>query len=271
MNRLQRVLSYPGSKWSMVDWILEHIPPHTMYLEPFFGSGAVLFNKNPSAIETINDLDGDVINLFSVIRDHAEELARIIDWTPWSRSEFYQSYEQTGDPIEDARRFLVRCHQAIGSRIGNRSGWKRTTKGDTGQNAGFLRLSEKILECTKRLKNVQIENKDAIQLIQEFNDQKVLIYADPPYVFETRTDKKAGRSMYKNEMSDAQHRSLINVLLQHQGPVLLSGYDNEIYAEALQDWTKETFIAMSDSGGERTECLWINKIAAKSSNQMTLF
>ncbi|MGI8375834.1 DNA adenine methylase, partial [Bacillus velezensis] len=105
-----RILHYPGSKWSMTDWIISHMPEHKTYVEPFFGSGALFFNKQPSTIETINDLDSSVVNLFKVIRDHPEELARLIEWTPLSREEYYASYDsESGDEIEDARRFLIRC------------------------------------------------------------------------------------------------------------------------------------------------------------------
>src|SRR5690606_6650859 len=106
-----RILHYPGSKWSMAEWIIDHMPPHQTYLEPFFGSGAVFFTKPPSALETINDIDGDVVNLFRVIRDRPDELARLVDWTPYSREEYYNPYQTGGglDDLERARRFLVRC------------------------------------------------------------------------------------------------------------------------------------------------------------------
>lgn len=119
-----RILHYPGSKWSMADWIIEHMPEHETYLEPFFGSGAVLFNKAPSKIETVNDLDGQVVNLFRVIRDRPEDLAEKIRWTPYSRQEYYDSYETTGDELEDARRFLVRCWMARGAKTSDRTGWR---------------------------------------------------------------------------------------------------------------------------------------------------
>jgi len=116
-----RILHYPGSKWSMADWIIEYMPEHETYLEPFFGSGAVLFNKPSSKIETVNDLDGQVVNLFRVIRDRPEELAEKIRWTPYSRQEYYDSYETTGDELEDARRFLIRCWMARGAKTSDRT------------------------------------------------------------------------------------------------------------------------------------------------------
>lgn len=120
-----RILHYPGSKWSLAQWIIDHMPPHKTYLEPFFGSGAVFFNKAPSPLETINDLDGDVVNLFRVIRDRPEELARAVYWTPYSRQEYYASYDMDGaDELEKARHFLVRCWFARGTKTSDRTGWR---------------------------------------------------------------------------------------------------------------------------------------------------
>ncbi len=101
---IQPVLKYPGAKWSIAKWILGFIPEHDVYLEPFFGSGAVFFNKRPARIETINDIDGNVVNLFRVIRTRAEELAALIEMTPWARDEYLESYHRTGDELEDARK-----------------------------------------------------------------------------------------------------------------------------------------------------------------------
>ena len=115
---IQPVLKYPGAKWSIVKWILGFMPEHEVYLEPFFGSGAVFFNKRPARIETINDIGSDVVNLFRVIRTKTDELAALIEMTPWARDEYLESYYKTGDELEDARRFLVRCWQAYGTRTG---------------------------------------------------------------------------------------------------------------------------------------------------------
>ena len=109
---MQPILKYPGAKWRLAKWIIEQMPPYKVYLEPYFGSGAILFNKEPKGIETVNDIDGNVVNLFKVIREKPLELARLIELTPWARDEYLQSYEKTGDSLEDARRFLVRCWQA---------------------------------------------------------------------------------------------------------------------------------------------------------------
>ncbi|WP_326076867.1 DNA adenine methylase [Paenibacillus alba] len=205
-----RILHYPGSKWSMAEWIIDHMPPHAVYLEPFFGSGAVLFNKQPSGLETINDIDGDVVNLFKVIRDNSDQIADAVYWTPYSRQEYLDSHKASDNEIERARRFLVRCWQSIRVKTGSISGWKcRGTADDSYRVKQWNNLPAKIIDVAERLKDVQIENRPALQVINRYNRPDVLIYADPPYLMETRNGK-----IYDNEMTDADHIELIRTLDQ---------------------------------------------------------
>lgn len=123
------VLKYAGAKWRLADWIGGLLPPHEIYLEPFFGSGAVFFRKAPARLETINDIDGNVVNLFRVLREQTEQLAALVELTPWARDEYYASYEKSGNDLEDARRFLVRCWQAFGTMTAARTGWRHSATG----------------------------------------------------------------------------------------------------------------------------------------------
>ncbi|MFC8686348.1 DNA adenine methylase [Brevibacillus porteri] len=262
-----RILHYPGSKWSMADWIIEHMPEHETYLEPFFGSGAVLFNKAPSQVETVNDLDSQVVNLFRVIRDRGDELAEKLYWTPAAREEYYNSYEPSGDELEDARRFLVRCWQAIGVKTSDRTGWRSIIS----PNGSYLPkqfgvLPERVLRVAERLKGVEIENQAAGQLLERYKRPKVLIYADPPYVLETRTNRH-----YKHEMNVEEHLALLDMLDDHPGPVLLSGYSHPLYDDRLKHWRREIFMARAEQGVSRTEVLWINPVAAEQVGQQTIF
>lgn len=254
-----RILHYPGSKWSMADWIIHHIPEHKTYLEPFFGSGAVFFKKEKSGIETVNDMDRSIVNLFKVIRDHPEELARKIEWTPFSREEYYASYEfETGDSIEDARRFLVRCWQAIGAKTSDRTGWRSLISSNGPDVAKeWSKLPEKIHLVTDRLKEAQIEHQPAVKLIERYKRSNVLIYADPPYIIETRTKRH-----YKHEMTIEDHIVLLDVLDAHPGPVLLSGYAHEVYDSKLSHWKRQTLDVAAEAGARRQEVLWINPKAA---------
>ncbi|MBQ8399076.1 MAG: DNA adenine methylase, partial [Clostridia bacterium] len=113
---MKTLLKYPGSKWKIVDWIIDHFPEHKVYLEPFFGSGAVFFNKTPAYIETVNDVDGNIVNLFRVCRERPMELATALNLSPFSREEFVSCYEmKTENPVEWARRTVVRYHQSFGT------------------------------------------------------------------------------------------------------------------------------------------------------------
>jgi DNA adenine methylase len=252
----------------MADWIISHFPEHEVYLEPYFGSGAIFFNKKPSKLETINDLDKSVVNLFKVIRDHPEELARLIEFTPLSRQDYNESYNMTGESLEDARRFLVRCCQAIGAKTSDRTGWRSNINPKNHHKAKqWSKLPEKILLVTERLKEVQIENQTAEKLIERYRRKEVLIYADPTYLRDTRTNRH-----YKHEMTVDDHIELLNLLKLHPGPVILSGYRHQLYDDTLNNWKRETKMVLAESGSIKEEVLWINPIAAEYGyQQQSLF
>ncbi|MFO1441703.1 DNA adenine methylase [Bacillus sp. Bva_UNVM-123] len=269
---IPRILNYPGSKWSLANWIISHMPEHHTYIEPYFGSGAVFFTKTPSPIETINDIDDNIYNLFKVVREAPEELARVIECTPYSRLEYDLTFENEApaDEVEKARRFLVQCWQGHGFRTnGYKVGWKNDVQGRERAYALFnwYRLPQWVLQVQERLKMAQIEKRPGVEVIQRHNYKNVCIYADPPYLLETRTAKQ-----YKHEMNDEDHIELLEALLQHKGPVLLSGYRNDLYDSYLKDWRKEETPALAEYGLKRKEVLWINPYAAEYGyKQQSLF
>lgn len=227
---MRGIIKYPGSKWRLSDWILSYFPKHHSYLEPFFGSGAVLLSKQRSNIETINDLDRDVVNLFHWVKHDPERLAHEIYYTPYSR----QIYRTTGAKV----------------------GWKNDVQGREKAYAAldWKSLPDRILEITERLRGVQIENRQAVDVISRFNYENVLIYCDPPYLLDTRS----GGEQYKREMTEDDHENLLYQLKKHKGFVLLSGYESKMYDSLLKDWHKETHINYSQAGSKKQEVLWMN-------------
>lgn len=248
-------LRYPGAKWSLAATIAESFGPHYHYIEPFFGSGAVFFTKHPSPHELLNDLSSAVVDFFRVLRDRTDELLWKLELTPWSREEYDGSHVVTGDELEDARRFVVRVWQAHASDLAKKTGWKNrgSSQRARGMSDRWQRVPEELALMAERLQHAEIENRPALDVIRRFNTADTLIYADPPYLPETRTQK-----MYAEEMTKEEHIVLLNALLEHQGPVVLSGYMNELYHEMLKGWREVQLKAPKVEGGAlRTEILWI--------------
>lgn len=269
---MRALLKYPGGKWSIAEWIVSMMPEHKFYLEPYFGSGAVFFNKPPVAYETINDIDGNVVNFFKACRNHPEELAEQIALTPWARDEYFaiiepaagESIKLTGDCVEDARRFCIRMCQAFGSKTYCRVGWKNTKHSSGPVNPKIWnKLPTTIHEAAERLKNVQIENRPAVELIRAHNAKDCLIYADPPYLPSTRKNMR----IYAAEMfTEAEHIELLQALKDHTGPALLSGYESDIYNDFLKGWDKATISYKANSAEKKLEVLWMNFEAHRQTN-----
>lgn len=246
---IKPILKYPGAKWNLAPWIISHFPAHAHYVEPFFGSGAVFFNKKPAKHEVINDLSGDVVNLFRVIREDGEKLAALIEMTPWAREEYELSYAPCDDPMERARRFVVRIYQS-------HSGAGLTTKAGWWHQLTAPRYSSQVQIWSVVPSSIAsaIENKPAVELIAGYASMDCLIYADPPYPLSTRSGK-----MYQHEMTDADHALLLDTLDAHPGTVVLSGYHCALYDERLKAWHTREKQAQAEKGNTRTEVLWLNQ------------
>lgn len=251
------VIKYPGSKWRIAKWIIQRFPEHHSYLEPFFGSGAVFFTKSRSNIETINDLDDNVVNLFRCIREDPEKLSRMAYLTPYARVTYEEAYaSEAEDPYQKALDFMILLNMGHGFRTNRKKvGWKEDIQGREKGYASidWWKLPCKIIEVAERLKGVQIEHMNAVELIRKFNFENVLIYCDPPYVMSTRRQKQ-----YAYEMEDQEHEDLLEALKAHKGPVVLSGYESDLYKEALSGWKTEQIISRDQLGQEKIEILWMN-------------
>lgn len=262
---MKQVLKYPGAKNRIADWICRYIPKHSVYVEPYGGSLAVLFNKPRCHIETVNDLDGEVVNYFRMIRDNGEALRNQIGLPPYSREEYEKAYEGTDNDIERARRFCIRCWMGYGCGNVYKSGFRSGQQTNSPNPAkAWALLPEVMEEATERLKGVQIEHLPALDLITRYNTEDVFMYIDPPYLHGTRKNY-----LYRHEMKDSEHEDLLKVLERHPGKVLVSGYENEMYNEYLHGWNKAYKDTQAENGLARTEVLWMNYDIGY--RQMTLF
>lgn len=254
------VIKYPGAKWGVAPWVISHFPEHRSYLEPFFGSGAVLFTKSRSAIETVNDIDGDAVNLFDWIRKDPARLAHAIRFTPYARDEYDRAWAAQYTETDNFRRavnFYIRMMMGHGFRTtGEKVGWKNDVQGREAAYAAkcWAKTPEVIIQAAERLRGVQIENRPAVELIRRFNYQNVLIYADPPYMLGTRQNRK----QYRHEMTDDDHMELLEAIKAHRGPAIISGYDSDLYNRELKGWYKDGRTSFTQTASKRREILWMN-------------
>lgn len=265
---LKPILKYPGAKWRLAPWIISHFPPHVHYVEAYVGSGACFFLKEPSTHEVLNDLNASVVNLFRVLRERGEELAKAIALTPWAEDEYLLVERDCtdGDELEHARRFLIRCWQAHGGTLYQVAGWKHNGLNGHAYPARLWRhLPDRLRAVINRLKDAEIRNIPALACIDYYNAPDVLHYVDPPYVLATRA-----RKYYPYEMTEGDHLDLLELLDRHKGSIVLSGYAHPLYDERLKLWQRIELPTVGEHGKRQTEVLWINKHAARL-QQLSLF
>lgn len=265
-GRKQLAFGWYGGKYSHLDWLLPLLPACHHYCEPFAGSAAVLLNRSPAAVETYNDLDGEVVNFFRVLRDHKAKLVEMIGLTPFSREEFGLAceFDSTVSQIERARRFYVRARQvrtglAQTASLGRWANCKNTSRaGMSGVVSRWLGGVESLPEIAERLLRVQIENRPALDVIRLYDEVGTLFYCDPPYIHDTRGDDKA----YGHEMTDRQHRDLAVALNAASGLVAISNYDCELMRDLYPapKWRKHESAARTihSTKDKRVEVLWTN-------------
>lgn len=255
-----------GGKFSHLDWLLPLLPECTHYCEPFAGSGAVLLNREPSPVETYNDLDGEVVNFFRVLRQEKLRLIEAISLTPFSREEFALACEL--DPglsdFERARRFFVRARQvrtglAQTASLGRWANCKNTSRaGMSGVVSRWLGGVENLEWIAERLLRVQIENRPALETIELYDSEETLFYCDPPYIHETRGDSNA----YGFEMNNTEHEALARTLNAAQGLVAISNYDCDLMNDSYPAPTWRKHVSpektIHSTKDKRQEVLWVN-------------
>jgi len=269
-----------GGKASHLNWLLPLLPRCKHFVDVFGGSAAVLLNRDPSPIETYNDLDNNVVNFFKVVRQNPDELMRLLHLTPYSREDRKEALRAMRTPppntdisLEHARLFFIMARQTQRGQAqmitdSELNAWRFTRnviqRGIAVYNAQWQSGIDGLAAVAARLRNVQIENYPALDVIRLYNDPGVLLYCDPPYVHDTRRLDKT--STYAFEMTTQQHVELAAALHKHQGLVALSGYPSPLYDELYADWfyvdmpyqSASVQITTSTLDASRIERLWTN-------------
>lgn len=259
-------LRYHGGKFRLASWIMQYFPVHRCYVEPFGGAASVLLKKPRSYAEVYNDLDGEIVNFFRVVRDPdlCQRLIEMLTLTPYARAEFEMAYEPTEDPLEMARRVAVRAQMGFGSAGATKgtTGFRIDTKRPYNTSPHlWKRYPATIAAVCERLQMVLIENNPAINVMRQHDAIDTLHFVDPPYVLNTRVIR-GGMGYYRHEMTNVQHQELLSLLKTLSGMVIVSGYECDLYRDMLSDWTSVSKSARAQAyRGTKlaTETLWLNQ------------
>jgi len=257
-----RTIPYYGGKMRLAPRLAAFFAPHTSYVEPFAGSAAVMFAKERVRWEIINDLDGDVTNFWRVLRDHGDELIRVLQMTPYGREEYTASLEPTEDPMERARRFAVRSFMSFN--VAQSRGYGPCSPRPQSSRArGFVRAVDQALPVlVERLRGVEVEQVDALRLISRWDYPDTALYVDPPYLASTRS----APDRYAVESNDDEyHTRLLKSLDAFSGQVVLSGYRSPVYDQFLDPdrWALHTVSMNAPTtygrgrSARREECIWV--------------
>lgn len=280
MAKLKTLTPYYGGKFNKVGrFIAEILPKHRHYVEPCGGMAGVLMIKEPSFCEIYNDIDNNIVNLFEVVRDPilCKQLEELLHLTPYSREEWrrcQKTFRTETDPLEKARKVYVTLSMGFAGSLGNKAFSWGGPKYESSVARTFFNGLESLPVIHHRIKNIIIENKDALDIAKKWDTSETLQYWDPPY----RKENRKTFGDYSEEIDSNYHAMILDFLISCKSKIILSGYDNEVYNSALSgsDFRKislSTFSAVSLSNGKgydskRTECLWINYQAKDFSNPL---
>jgi DNA adenine methylase len=272
-------LRWHGGKFLQADDIIALFPPHRRYTEGYGGAGSVLLRKERCHAEVYNDLDGEVVNLFRILRDEdaAPRLVRALELTPFARAEFNLAYRQARDPVERARRLVIKSFMGFGSDGATgqyRTGFRASSnRSGTTPATDWRNYPDALPAIIERLRGVVIEQRDAVEVMEKHDGPDTLHFVDPPYLLElrTRTHRRPGGGTYRHELTREQHAALVTALRGLAGMVVLCGYASDLYDHALHDWQRIERRALADGARERTEVIWINPAAVARLGHGPLF
>lgn len=259
---LRPPFQYYGAKGRLAPFIAGLLGPHEVYCEPFAGSAAVFFAKKPAQIETINDINGDLVAFMKTLRDQPRALIRAVELTPYARAEHQAARlgDTTASDLERSRRWWIQCTQSRSGEAG--ASWRRpTSRTRVNSPAGSKRAAAALRWHAARLREAFIENCDAFELIARMDSPATAMYVDPPYLRSTRNVFGSGK--YVKEMDrEPEHERLLQLLAECKSTVVLSGYRSPMYDELLAGWRRIDYRVRASSSDERrhaVESVWINR------------
>lgn len=261
---LRSPVPFYGSKTRLAEQIVAMLPPHAHYVEPCAGSLSVLLAKPPARMETVNDLDGDLMAFWRVLRDRPKDLERVCTLTPYARGEHRAAVLGDGlDELERARRVWVKLTQGRSGSL-RATGWRHAHTAE-GRFRGPARLGtylDRIAPAAHRLRQTSLESRPAVDLLRDYGTGprtgRTLIYLDPPYLGSTRT-----RNYRVEATTAAAHTELAEHARACSATVVVSGYPCDLYdRELYPDWYRyelHAFTTQGKGGHDRTEVLWSNR------------
>lgn len=258
MKRFTRTpITYYGGKQKLVPTILELIPIHTLYCEPFSGGAAVFFAKDPAKVEVLNDTNRELINFYRILQQDPDNLEQEIKKTLYSRATFNDAWAIYNYPhlftdLKRAWALWVLSMQGFSGQLSPTWGYDKLN------NSPVKRLNnrrEDLLQVAKRLSNAQIECTDAIRIIESRDSENAFFYVDPPYF-----NSDCG---HYDGYTEDDFRELLQTLAQIGGKFLLSSYPSDVLEEFAKQYgwhmvKKEMRIDAGKSTRKKIEVLTAN-------------
>lgn len=272
MSRHLNLVSYFGGKYPHLTWLTGLFPQGNYhFVDLMCGSANVALNVDYPLI-TINDLNDNVINLFEVLRNNQEKFIEAVYYTPFSRAELYKFLDkpQPKNKIEWARQYFVKCQLGYGAN-GSQNNHKGAGFEYKIQRSNHYRVDAwnnklaKLPLIAEKLRSMQIENRDCLELLSKLDNKETVIYIDPPYLLSTRKSKKR----YIHEQNNDFHVQLLTAAhAMKNAKIVISGYDNPMYDELLPGWIKTIgpTSKATVSKKEIKECVWSNYDPATINN-----
>lgn len=268
-SKLRPIVKCHGGKHYLNPWIISHFPENYEefdYVEPYVGGGSVLLNKERAShnrIEIVNDAHLGLIQIYRALRDEPKHFISKLKRTRYTERVFLRELNKQDKEYKDymdqaMNEYVVRRMSRGG--LKKAFAWSNRTRGGLpGDLNAWNTMLQQLPLVAKRIEDISIFNKPAVEVLKAFNEETTLSYCDPPYLHESRTSKDS----YEHEMTTDDHIELSEVLIQYRGKVLISGYPSVLYKRLYKEWNcvkKQiaNHASQQKTKSQKTEVLWMN-------------